>query len=298
LAAGGESKSRLVVGCGYLGIRVAAFWQQRGDRVFVTTRRTDRAEELSGRGLQAICLDVTDPTDLPALPPVDTLLLAVAYDPAAGQSRESVCLDGLQRILDAVHTLRGSAIYISTTGVYGQDDGSWVDEDSVCQPRREAGRIYLAAEKLLRAHRWGNRSVILRLAGIYGPGRVPYRNLLRSGEPLPVEVDRYLNLIHVDDAARAVLAMERIEPAELFLVSDGHPVQCGEYYREVARRMGTRIEFARPEATSARSERARTNKCVSNRKLLERLKLRLQYPSYREGLASALEADADPKCLG
>jgi nucleoside-diphosphate-sugar epimerase len=99
-------------------------------------------------------------------------------------------------------------IYISSVGVYGPSDGDWVDESTPCEPHREGGKASLAAEQVLAGHALGRRGLILRLAGIYGPGRIPLAEKIRKGEPLPVSPEGYLNLIHVDDAARVVLAAE------------------------------------------------------------------------------------------
>jgi nucleoside-diphosphate-sugar epimerase len=288
LTVGQAKKTRWIVGCGYLGLRVAMLWKQQGDRVIVTTRRMQRVTELQSAGFEVICWDITRPYQLDPLPPLDTLLMAVAFDPASGQTREAVCVDGLRHVLDAVRSLRDRLIFISTTGVYGGQDGGWVDEQSECQPDREAGRVYLSAERLIDGHRWRPQSVVLRMAGIYGPGRIPYLALLREGKPLIVTTEGYLNLIHVDDAVRVVAACDHCATPERFLVSDGFPVKRADYYREVARLAGTSVAFSEAEPDSPRGQRGRSNKRVCNRKLLQVLPLELQYPTYREGLRASM----------
>ena len=110
---------------------------------------------------------------------------------------------------------------------------------SPCRPSRESGRALLAAEGVLAADRFGERGIVLRLAGIYGPGRLPRRAELASGEPLPIAAGECVNLIHVEDAAAAVLAAEEYaQPPRTYLVSDGHPVQRREYFAELARQFG------------------------------------------------------------
>ena len=109
-------------------------------------------------------------------------------------------------MLAALPSDTGRFIYISTTGVYGTAGGEWVDEETPPDPQRDGGRASLAAEQVLAAHPLGARSIILRLAGIYGPGRVPFLDKLRAGEPIPAPSAGYLNLIHVDDAAAVVVA--------------------------------------------------------------------------------------------
>ena len=99
----------------------------------------------------------------------------------AGNSIEEVYAGGVRNVLAALPHDTGRFIYISTTGVYGPADGDWVDEETPPDPRRDGGRASLAAEQVLAAHPLGQRGVILRLAGIYGPGRVPFLDKLAGG---------------------------------------------------------------------------------------------------------------------
>jgi nucleoside-diphosphate-sugar epimerase len=126
------------------------------------------------------------------------------------------------------------------------------------------------------------------MAGIYGPDRIPRRRALLAGLPIAAPSDGFLNLIHVDDAARIVVAAEeQLEPPNLLCVSDGHPVVRGEYYRELARAAGAPApRFVTPAAGEPATDRASSSKRVSNRQLLQQLAISLQYPSYREGLAA------------
>jgi nucleoside-diphosphate-sugar epimerase len=221
-------------------------------------------------------------------------LYAVGYDRAAGKAMRDVYVQGLRNVLDALPDTTERILYISSTGAYGQSDGQWVDEDSVCQPARDSGRICLEAEAVLRGHRLGERAVVLRLAGIYGPGRIPRQAALVAGEPIAAPSTGWLNLIHVDDAARVALAAEqRIEPPRLYTVSDGRPPQRREYYEELARLLGAPPpQFAEPAIDSPAALRAESNKRVSNARMLAELKVELAYPSFREGLAAIVTAEA------
>ncbi len=155
---------------------------------------------------------------------------------------------------------------------------------------------------MLAAHPLGRRSAILRLAGIYGPGRVPYIDQLRAGEPIAAPSAGWLNLIHVDDAAAIVVAVDRwlaAQPAaegpHVFCVSDGAPVVRGEYYGEVARLLGAPApRFIAPAADSPATARAGVDRRVRSDKLMETLGVRLAYPSYHEGLAAILGAGEFP----
>ncbi len=289
---------KLIVGCGYVGKRIARAWLDGGSSVYAVTRSPERAATLGQIGIEPIVADVTVPDSLTALPEVDTVLYAVGFDRNASRtSRTSrtiwdVYVDGLSAVLEGLKSSQIKRfIYISSTGVYGQDDGSWVDEDSPCEPIREGGLACLAAESRLRGHPLGQVSVVLRLAGIYGPGRVPRKTDLESTRPFRAATTGYLNLIHVDDVVQAVLASERIEPTpRLYVISDGCPVPRLEYYRELSRLLGVgETTFCPPDSASAAAQRSRASKRIRSDRAIRELEMRLFYPSYKEGLAAILD---------
>jgi nucleoside-diphosphate-sugar epimerase len=248
--------------------------------------------------------DVSDPQALGHLQsifpingaPLEALLYAVGFDRHSDRDIFSVYAGGLQNVLAALPGSVSRVIYISTTGVYGPHTGEWVDELTPPDPRRDGGRASLAAEQVLSAHSLGRRSVILRLAGIYGPGRVPHLDKLHAGEPLPVPSDGWLNLIHVDDAARIVVAADAwlaardtADGPHFFCVSDGHPVRRDGYYHEAARLLGAPPpQFTSPPPDSPAAERAAANRRIRNEKMRRTLGVALEFPSYREGLAAIL----------
>lgn len=282
--------SKLLFGCGYLGSRIASRWIHDGEQVHVLTRSARRASALRADGMLPIVGDVTDPDSLTALPAASTVLFAVGHDRQSGKTMDEVYVTGLANVLDALPADRiDRFLYVSSTSVYGQSDGSWVDEASPCNPVRDGGRICLAAEQTLARHPLGQRAVTLRLAGIYGPGRVPRRDDIRTGDPIPAPQGN-LNLIHVDDAARAILAAERVAKVpNTFVVSDGYPVERREYLREVARLVGIdQPTFRDVDPLSAKAQRAMSDKKVHNRRMLSELRMHLAYPSYRSGLQSIL----------
>jgi nucleoside-diphosphate-sugar epimerase len=288
---------RLVVGCGYLGSRVARAWVARGDLVHVVTRSGERAEQLRSLGMVPLVGDVTRPRTLPALPAVQTLLWAVGYDRTAGMDIHQVYVDGVRNLLSVLLQDVARIVYISSTGVFGQTNGEWVDEFSPCRPRRAGGEACLCAEQLWLNSRWSDRLVILRLAGIYGPQRLPRVRQLRAAQPLSACPDEMLNLIHVDDAAEVV---ERVAEASMdlprtFIVADTQPVTRREFYQELASRLGTPPPTFDPSAAGAsRGGRGGGHKRVSSRRLREELGVQFRYPSYREGLAAIAHASWDP----
>jgi nucleoside-diphosphate-sugar epimerase len=289
--------AKLIFGCGYLGHRVAQLWRCAGDRVFAVTRSAKRAEELGKQGLEPIVADVASFASMNSLPPTDAMLFAVGFDRAAGGDIHDVYAGGLHNVLAALPPTATRVVYISTTGVYGTGSGDWVDEQTPPDPQRDGGRASLAAERILAAHPLGRRSVILRLAGIYGPGRVPNLEPLRAGEPIAAPSAGWLNLIHVDDAARVVVEADRWQADQpeahgphLFCVSDGSPVIRGDYYAEAARLVGAPPpRFVDPPANSPATVRSRSSRRVRSDNVWRELGLTPRYASYREGLATILQ---------
>lgn len=281
---------RLLFGCGYLGLRVARRWREAGDRVVAVTRSAATGQRFADEGLEPLVAEVTQPGSLRNLPAADTMLFAVGYDRSAEPTIQQVYAEGFRNVLDALPRETGRVIYISTTGVYGNAGGGGVDEQTPPAPTRDGGKASLAAEKILAESPWADRGVALRLAGIYGPDRLPYLAKLRAGEPIAAPRNGSLNLIHVDDAATATLAAASVEsPPSVVCVSDGSPPQRGDYYAEVARLLGApEPNFVEPETDSPRAARAAADKRVANRLLREHLGVSLRYPTYREGLAAIL----------
>ncbi len=280
----------LVFGCGYLGSRVAHRWREDGHEVFAVTRSPRRVDEWQAEGLRPLVADVTDPASLAALPEVNQVLFAVGYDRQAKHSQEEVYVDGLAHVLSALPEGLERFIYISSTGVYGPGDGGEIDERTPPAPTTTGGRACLAAENLLRQSRFAERSIVLRLAGIYGPGRLPRSRELLSGQPLAIDPASYLNLIHVEDAAGIVTEVARQIPTPaLFCVSDGNPVTREEYLGLLAELLqAPRPVFDPPEKMAL--QRRGGNKLVSNARLVRELEYAWKYPSYREGLAALVEA--------
>jgi nucleoside-diphosphate-sugar epimerase len=199
----------------------------------------------------------------------------------AGRSMREVYVGGLTNVLDALPAPR-RFVYVSSTSVYGQGGGEWVDEDSPTEPVEENGRIVLECERLLR--RRLPDAIILRLAGIYGPGRLIKRAAVERGEPLATDPDKTVNLIHVEDGARAVVAAaERGRTGATYNVADGRPVTRREFYGELARLLGAPSPRFEPMSVD------RTDRRISNRRLRSELGLELLYADYRAGLRQAVE---------
>jgi len=234
-------------------MRVAARWLADGARVFGVTRTLQRADQLAQAGIEPIVADISVPGDLSMFSPVGdlaTLFWSVGFDRAGNASHRDIHIEGFSRLL-GVLSGQPRVIYSSSTGVWGDEDGKIINEQTPAQPTRENGRVLLDAESLLRSHRLGP-GVVLRFAGLYGPGRLPRWAELQAGKPIPADPESWLNLIHVDDAASVVCAVaasqkvsqnedvgtpgpaQNLLPRPLYVVSDGVPVRRREWYGHLA----------------------------------------------------------------
>lgn len=285
---------KLIIGCGYLGRRVAAAWREQGDTVAALTRSPEHAAELRATGIEPLLGDVTRPESLDSLPEAETVLYAVGFDRAAGKSMREVYVGGLGNVLERLAGKVRRFLYVSSTSVYGQNAGEWVDEDSPCEPARENGVVCREAETLVQdsfrpLEAGGGRANVLRLAGIYGPGRMLRRvESVQSGEPLAGNPEAFLNLIHVDDAVQAVLACEeRGQPTRTYLVADGEPLTRREYYTLLAGLLGAPAPAFAESGENVRMGPGLNKRC-RNRRLREELQVELEYPTAAEGLPQAL----------
>jgi nucleoside-diphosphate-sugar epimerase len=286
------SATTLIVGCGYLGTRVAAQLVQRGERVLGTVRSPARGAVLRSQGIEPVIADVLDPDSLRTLPPADRAFYCVGYDRASGTGVRGVTVDGLRNALGGVAGRVGRLVYASSTGVYGPGPEDAVDEDSPTLPSHDSGRATLEAEDLLRetAACGGLPAIILRFAGLYGPGRVLRRASLERGEPIAGDPDRPLNLIHIADAATAtVAALDRGQPGRIYLVSDDRPLPRRTYYTLAAALLGAPPpSFVPPAAGSPEALRHASSKRVSNRRLRMELGVTLAFPDVYAGLPDSL----------
>jgi nucleoside-diphosphate-sugar epimerase len=274
-----------IVGHGFVGRRVAKLALNQGHPVWASTRHTDGFAKIATSGAQPIRIDVTDRRTLQNLPKVQRVLVSVAFDPKSKQDRDQVHVDGLKNLLEALrHSSEDGPLphvcLISTTGVYHQSGHVWVDERSPARPTRDGGKSHLRGEALLRRAWPSDRQTILRLAGIYGPGRMPRLADIIAGRPIPAEPDSYLNLIHVDDAAASVIAAWDRSATGLFCISDGHPVLRRTYYEHLARSVKVEhIHFVTPTENTNDRARSESSKRIDNRKMRRELLSHLKYPS-------------------
>lgn len=272
----------LILGCGYLGRRVGRLLQNQGDRVFGTTRSVDKAETIARWGIEPIVCDLLDPSAPGRWPEADRILFCMGH----GQDGRPDHRVGLERALSVGQAARW--VYASSTGVYGQRDGAWIDEQSPTGPRTASGRACLEAEGILRAS--GRSSVVVvRFAGLYGPERVIRRALLERGEPIPGDPEHHLNLIHIDDAARVVKAAFDRPNGDLAIAVDDQPVRRREYYERAAEFLG-----AAPPRFLGAGDRDASDKRASNRRVRLDWGVSLAFPTIQTGLPNALASMDQP----
>lgn len=281
--------SVLIAGCGDLGTALGLRLAAAGEAVTGLRRRSEPLPP----PLRTLRADLADPNSLSELPPDIRLVYYIAtpgrFD---DEAYRTTYVDGLGNLLAALERTGGRPtrlVLVSSTTVYGQLDGEWVDEDSATVPNSFAGRRMLESEALARNS--DIPAVVVRFGGIYGPGRERMLSKVRAGEPCPFPPPLYTNRIHRDDCV-AVLAHvggPAVPPGVYLAVDDEPCTQC-ELMDWLADRMG----LPRPERRPASPGGARgSNKRCRNDKL-KATGFGFAYPSFRDGYAALLSEGHAP----
>ena len=282
----------LVVGCGYLGLRTAQIWVGQKHEVHAVTRSGERAAMLEQQGITPVIADITRPDSLSDFPSVDVVMFAVGFDRSLYNDIREVYVDGLQNVLNRLQQddRVGQFVYISSTGVYGNFDGDWVTEESLTDPQRPGGLACLEAERLIRASHLGSAATILRLAGIYGPDRIPRLQAITTQNWESLAPSGHVNLIHVQDAAQVTVdIVAQKQTGELLLVADGAPPLRKDFYQFVADELRAGpIDWSMTTTTDA-GQRAAVDKRISNQKLVKSLNYKFSFPDYKSGVQNAIE---------
>jgi len=272
----------LIAGCGYVGLRLGGLLAPRA-RVWGLRRDPGTVPP----PISPLAADLRQ-----ALPPLPGGIVAAVFA-AAPESPDrrlyrSIYVDGLRRLIDALLAVDGGRgasrlVFCSSTSVYGQQDGSWVDERSATRPASWRGEVLLEAEGLLRQAPLS--AAVARLSGIYGPGRSRLlRRVAHGRAPLQPEPSSWTNRIHRDDCAGALahlleIALPPADAAPLtLLVSDDRPIRRNDLLRHLA---GT---LDAPPPPAAQGPPPPQNKRCGNAGL-RASGYRLRFPSYREGFA-------------
>ncbi|MGH0036726.1 MAG: NAD-dependent epimerase/dehydratase family protein [Myxococcota bacterium] len=283
----------LIAGCGDVGSALATRLLADRHEVFGLRRRVDALPP----GLGRVAADLARPETLGSLPrDLDVVVYAAGPGSADEAAYRAAYVEGQRHLARALAEQGGPPgrwIFTSSTAVYGQSQGEWVDEDSPTAPVRFSGKVLLEAEALADAS--AAEAGVLRLGGIYGPGRTRLVDSVREGRArLRPGPPHYTNRIHRDDAAAALqcLVEARSLPARVLGV-DGSPADENEVLCFLAALLG------RPEPPQAGDDepgparRAGSKRCRNAR--LVSLGFRAKYPSYREGYAALIRAEAERK---
>jgi nucleoside-diphosphate-sugar epimerase len=272
----------LIAGCGYLGEAVAELFRAGDWEVEGWTISRESAQALSKKLNSAHAVDLSDRDQVCARAEEFDLVLHCASTRGGGAgSYRRVYLNGVRNLLERF--TRAKILFVSSTSVYAQSNGEWVTEESVADPSMETGKILREAEEVVL----GKSGIVLRLAGIYGPGRSALLTKFLSGEAIiDSGNDRFLNAIHRDDAAAAIkLVAAPSVAAGIYNVVDNEPVLQSECYRWLAAKLNRPIPPI-GRSTSSR-KRGATNKRVSNAKL-RALGWRPQYATFGQGMAKSV----------
>lgn len=277
----------LIAGCGALGTRLGVSLAADGHRVYALRRNPEALPP----ELQPVAADLARLDSLDALPSrLDRVFYTAAADTGDEASYRRTYVDGLRHLIEGLAragAAPGRLFFTSSTAVYGQSDGSWVDEDSPTEPSGFRGRVMLEAEQI--AARAGIPATVVRLGGLYGPDRTGLVDRVRAGHvAAAANAPHYTNRIHLDDAAGALRhLMGLAEPRDLFLGVDSEPADAFEVERWLAEALaldGAPGETRAAERTGVR--RAGSKRCSNAR--LRASGYRFLYPSYREGYAGLL----------
>jgi nucleoside-diphosphate-sugar epimerase len=271
----------VIIGCGFLGEAAAALFSARGASVLGLVRSLESQAALTGASFETTRCDVSDNSSVEVLAPrlrgVSLAIHAVSAGGGGAEEYAALYRDGLQRIVTSWQPRR--VIFVSSTSVYGQDDGSWITEESPAEPARETGRILLEAERIaLEAG-----GIAARLTGIYGPGRsYLLRNFLSGEAVLENGGGRWINQIHRDDGAAALVRLgdSEISPG-VYNVTDDTPATQREVYGWMEDFFGRALPPEGPPGLSLR--RGVTSKRISNSKM-RGIGWSPVYPSYRDAL--------------
>jgi nucleoside-diphosphate-sugar epimerase len=286
-----------ILGCGYVGLALGRELTAAGHDV-VGVRRSDAGlDAVEGAGFDAVRADLTDPTSLAAVPEVDWAVYAASADGRDIDAARRTYVEGLETVVETLGTRASPPdrlLYTSSTGVYGDHGGDWVDESTPIDSATDRQRVLLSAERIAleETATYGIDGTVARLGGLYGPGRYRMDRYLDG----PV-TEGYRNSVHRDDAAGAVAHLLTTDSArdECVLVVDDDPVSKWAF----ADWLAEQCDRSPPEKWTVAERAAATDGAVSNRvrankrclnDRLRALGYEPRYPTVRAGYRPAIES--------
>lgn len=285
----------LIVGCGYVGRRLARDQLSERQPIVALVRTPESLSELEPQGISAVLCDLDSAVAAGSFSTAGEDLFYLAPPPSAGTDDPRMAR--FLATLDASKPPR-RVVLVSTTAVYGSTKGDWVDETSLVEPLSARGQRRWDAEKQLI--QWcdaaGCEWVVLRVSGIYGPQRLPLERLQRA-VPMVSEADApWTNRIHVDDLVSVLkAAMQQDCANEIFNVSDGAPGNMRQYFDQIAdlahlpRAPEISMARAREELSPGMLSYLSESRRIDNRKLIKQLAITLRYPDLASGVRQSLD---------
>lgn len=279
-----------ILGCGYVGRALGRELVDGGHEVAGICRSDAGLDAVEAAGLRPVSGDVTDPDSLADVPDADALVFASSSGGGGAEAARAVYVEGLRTAIDAFAGREDPPdrlLYTSSTGVYGDHGGDWVDEGSELRAGTSKTEALVEAEVAARsAADAGMTPVVARLAGIYGPDRYRLERYLEG----PVRPG-WLNQVHVADVAGALrFLLEHEAPPETVLVADDEPAWRPDFAAWLAEACGREPPaLADAEGRSTERRRRGEKRCSNDR--LRGLGYELRYPTYREGYRAAVEHD-------
>jgi len=284
----------LIVGCGYIGLPLGVELIRQGHDVSGLRRSVTAENELKAAGIKPLIADITKPDTLAKLPPdFDWVVNCVSSNGGGVDEYRRVYLQGIRNLIDRFATNPPKKfVYTGSTSIYGQTDGSQVKETSPTEPAADTAKVLLETEKLLLAAVTERKfpAVILRVAGIYGPGRGHrFRQFLKNEARIEGDGSRFLNMIHRDDLIGCIIAaLKSGRAGEVYNAVDDEPVSQANFFQWLAATVGKYPPPSVPENPVENRKRGATNKRVLNRRLKMELGCKFKYPNFRKGYTAEI----------
>ncbi|MFN8005515.1 MAG: SDR family oxidoreductase [Terriglobia bacterium] len=282
----------LIAGCGYVGVALGARLHAEGHRVWGLRRNA----HLLSAPVQPIAADLSRPETLHSFPSsMEYLFYVAAADDTTESSYQATYVEGIRNIL---HVLEQQKIqprygfFTSSTAVYAQQSGEWIDEDSPAESSHFTGARLLEAEQLLKTSPfpW----TVVRLSGIYGPGRTRLLEEVRQGKFTPTGAfSSYTNRIHLEDCAGVLHHLMHMDSLrELYIGSDDEPAQLCDVVDWLAQKLNV-APIPRTNIRLAPENRFRTNKRCRNSRLVA-AGYQFRFPTFREGYSALIKQSVTP----
>lgn len=300
----------LIVGCGYVGVALGTELVRQGHEVFGLRRTVKIDDDLVAAGIRPLVGNVTQPPDLAALPgPFDWVVNLVSSTKGGVNEYREAYLKGNENLINWLSSSPPRKfVYTSSTSVYGQTDSALVKESSPIEPVSETSKVLVETEQVLMeaARTRQFPGVILRVAGIYGPGRGHlFQQYLKNEARIAGKGDRIVNMIHIDDLVGMIITtLKNGRSGEVYNAVDDEPVAQIHFFRWLSETLGKWMPPFATEQENANRKRGLTNKKVSNRKIKMELGYQFKYPTFRQGYtaeilrlerAGQLDIEAEPR---